>query len=316
MLTIRNGNADDYPAIVAIINAATPERATSVQKMQQDDAARPEACAFGFLCGERAGEMIGFARYAQYADLYQPGKFWIQTSVLPQHEGHGYGRALFKALRATLAPLQPRVLRASVREDRKGAMIWAYKQGFREVSKRYSMTLNVAAFDCSSYDALIAAIEAQGIRLCAVADIKADPKWVEKLYRLFCELDAQVPIDDTVSMMSRRTFRAQVIEAPYFLAEGSYVACDGNEYIGLSLFFKAREGVLDIDLTGTEYAYRRQGIATALKVKGIAYAQQHDYHTINTTNDAVNTGIITINKRMGFLQQPAIVQFARDLTRE
>lgn len=312
-ITIRTGTNEDYAAVVALRNRTTPELAISVEKWQADDAARPAHCVFGLLCAERDGELVGYARYAQYADLYQPGKFFVNVCVAPEAQRDGLATRLLQALEAALEPLNPQILRATVREDRKGAMIWAMREGFKEISSRYTSELKVKDFDCRAYDSLIEQLAAAGIELRPVSDLRADPRHIPKLHDLFTRVDADVPMADTTTALSRDQFIKQVLEAPYFNADGSFVAVDVREYIGLNFVFKMREGVLDIDLTGTERGYRRRGIATALKVKGIEYAQKAGFHTICTTNDATNAAIISINDRMGFVRRPALVQFVKTL---
>lgn len=58
-------------------------------------------------------------------------------------------------------------------------------------------------------------------------------------------------------------------------------------------------------------AYRRQGVALALKLRGIAYAKQHAYTTLRTSVDATNTASLALNERLGFVKQPAWIIFTK-----
>jgi mycothiol synthase len=62
--------------------------------------------------------------------------------------------------------------------------------------------------------------------------------------------------------------------------------------------------------------FRRKGIALGLKVRGIAFAQQHGYETIITRGNPANAPITALNTRLGFVQQPAVIHFRRAWTRD
>lgn len=57
------------------------------------------------------------------------------------------------------------------------------------------------------------------------------------------------------------------------------------------------------NLTAVKRAYRRQGIALALKLRAIVYAQEHGKPYIKTWNDSPNEGMIALNERLGFVRQ-------------
>jgi predicted GNAT superfamily acetyltransferase len=84
----------------------------------------------------------------------------------------------------------------------------------------------------------------------------------------------------------------------------------------MTLIFAQPNGALGIDLSGVHPAYRRRGIGTALKAQSMILARQRGYHTMRTTNDPVNTGILAINDRLGFKRLPAQVLLALRLGEE
>ncbi len=54
------------------------------------------------------------------------------------------------------------------------------------------------------------------------------------------------------------------------------MAVDGDEYVGMSNLWDDRASdALYTGLTGVKRSHRRRGIATALKVRAIAYARAH-----------------------------------------
>ena len=68
------------------------------------------------------------------------------------------------------------------------------------------------------------------------------------------------------------------------------------------------------NVTGVLPAYRGRGIAMALKLATIAYAQARGSTEIRTWNEVQNTGMLVINDRLGFVRQPAWITFEKSLT--
>jgi hypothetical protein len=54
-------------------------------------------------------------------------------------------------------------------------------------------------------------------------------------------------------------------------------------------------------------------VATLLKLRGIRYAQEHGNRPLYTVNDAVNTAMLSLNKKLGFLRIGADLRFVKVL---
>jgi len=81
-----------------------------------------------------------------------------------------------------------------------------------------------------------------------------------------------------------------------------FIAKRGDEYVGVSdvSLFEAMPGGLTQGFTGVKREYRRRGLATALKLHGIVYAQTHGYKIIQTFNKPQQTAIRALNEKLGF----------------
>lgn len=64
--------------------------------------------------------------------------------------------------------------------------------------------------------------------------------------------------------------------------------------------FEAMPGGLTQGFTGVKRGYRRRGLATALKLHGIVYAQSHGYQIIQTFNRPQQKAIRALNEKLGF----------------
>jgi RimJ/RimL family protein N-acetyltransferase len=95
------------------------------------------------------------------------------------------------------------------------------------------------------------------------------------------------------------------LERNTYFASGVRLAMDANEHlIGFSwLMFDAETDLADNWGTGIRREFRRQGLAWALKLACIRWALERGAKRILTGNNEVNTGMRTINQRLGFKRQ-------------
>lgn len=82
------------------------------------------------------------------------------------------------------------------------------------------------------------------------------------------------------------------------------------------LFHRASDDHLDTGLTGVRRAWRRKGIALALKLRAIAYARSVGAPVIRTENATTNQAMLAINEALGFAKQPAWITFVKKITDE
>jgi len=177
-------------------------------------------------------------------------------------------------------------------------------QGFEELSRVLDLRLDVATVPVSSYAPLRQRIEDQGISISTFADeYVRDPLCVEKLYELTTLLRQDDPARGPIVPPAYNAREALMwLKMPYVLPEAYFIAKHGDEYVGVSdvSLFEAVPGGLTQGFTGVKREYRRQGLATVLKVSCIAYAQAHGYRIIQTFNKAEQSAIRTLNHKLGF----------------
>jgi len=75
----------------------------------------------------------------------------------------------------------------------------------------------------------------------------------------------------------------------------------------------AEPGIIYQGLTGVLREYRGRGIAMALKLQTVRYARDHGYREIRTWSDARNRPMLRIKEAMGFVKQPASINFESPL---
>jgi GNAT superfamily N-acetyltransferase len=86
------------------------------------------------------------------------------------------------------------------------------------------------------------------------------------------------------------------------------VAVDQGDgaYVGMTslIYNQVDPAIANTDLTGVVRGYRRQGIATALKVHAISAAKAQGVRRIDTMNNETNP-MLELNVRLGFKPGPA-----------
>src|SRR6185369_4496627 len=130
-----------------------------------------------------------------------------------------------------------------------------------------------------------------------------DPRCVEKLYELTTLLSQDDPARGPFVPPAYNPREALMwMEMKYVLPEAYFIAKRGDEYVGVSdvSLFEAMPGGLTQGLTGVKRDYRRRGLATALTLHGIAYAQSHGYQLMQTFIKPQQAAIRALNEKLGF----------------
>ena len=177
-------------------------------------------------------------------------------------------------------------------------------RGFAEVSRVLDLRLNVAAADLSSVAPRQKRFEDQGISISTFAEERVrDPRCVEKLHELTTLLSQDDPARGPIAPPAYNAREALLwLEMPYVLPDAYFIAKHGDDYVGVSdvSLFEAVPGGLTQGFSGVKREYRRQGLATLLKLSGIAYAQSHGYTIVQTFNKPEQRAIRTLNEKLGF----------------
>jgi len=310
-MMIRSGTRADYANIVSVSNLAMPEYNLTIDQLHGWDQTLDPKCKLGYFIAEIDKQVVGYASYIQWIDVYHPQIFWITVQVHPNYQQQGIGTDLYNALSSTLAPYNPIAFKASIYDGHQGAQIATEKLGFQEYSRRIESLCDLSTFDATQYEPLIDKLRAEGVRFVPVSQLIDDNDAVIEIYNLQWSLELDVPLDETLTQPSMKQWRKSVIDRDMFMGDGSFVAMQGDEYAGLIEIFKYGDGYLYIEFTGTRPKFRRRGIATAMKVLGMQWGKDNSFQSIGTTNDAANTDMISINQKLGYIAKSARLQIEK-----
>lgn len=319
MFTIRPFDYTDqsYTAIVALQNRIWPDQPETVAWWKHRDSIRNPDYFYQAFLVEGDGELVAYAHVMDTPWSYRPGKYAIGVTVHPDYERRGIATMVYDHLMALLAtrPLPPTLLIAHLREDKTQAIRFLNKRGFQQVMRSPISLLDLATFDASRFAHIPPKVQAAGIRIVPMTELaQFDPDHREKIYELDWQCTLDEPLPDAPTKPSFADYTKFFFDAPSFIPEACFIAVDGHEYVGMSNLMRnlAQPTEINTGFTAVLRTHRRRGIATALKLRALAYAQQQGYQAIKTGNEE-NNPMLGINLVLGFVPQPAWLDFQKVL---
>ena len=300
----------DYPAWVAGANLCYPDYPWSVEEARHDDAKWDHDRFFKRrIVAEEDGRMVGAVELYHRPSRFHPDRYGFDLWVLPDRRRRGHGGALHDAAVAILHERNALAATAGVKETMTDGVEFTRKRGWVEIKRDWESRLVVADFDFDKFAGAGERVTAQGIRISTFADeLASDPDAAHKAYELTDHCRRDVPAMDQPTDVTFEEWKKDWTDAPSFLADAFFVAIDGRgRWLGMSNLQRSIEDPSFIwqGLTGVRREARGKGLATALKVMTVRYAQRLGVDHIKTWNDQRNQPMLAINVAMGFARQPA-----------
>jgi mycothiol synthase len=307
----------DYPGYAEVYNAVYPEYPETEGELRYQDNVREKRLKWARFVAVEDGHIVGVGGYGQSAGMYHPRKFYLDICVHPDKQGEGIGKRLYAQILEALAPHDPIVVRSDTRSDHERGIRFLTDRGFVEEMREQESKLDTAAFDPTPFQDEVAKVEAQGIVIRTVAELlESDPETKRKQHELHWAIAQDIPHSDTPTQVPFEEW-VKRFDHPNYLAEANFIALDGDRYVGTSVLWKTLSSdELNTGATGVIRAYRKRGIATALKVRALTYAKERGAPAVRTWNEVNNNGMLGINFRLGFVRQPAWISFGKKLSDE
>lgn len=273
--------------------------------------------------------IIGFGTVLEPYWLTAQGKYQFNYDLLPEHEAMTIqGRPVHSLIQDyVLEQLHDKdvlCLLTGMREDKDIRVAWLQEHQYYSTMRYPTSTLEVASFDFAPFAGYVERVEKSGIAFCSLAHLqKHDPDWKSKLYEIWKEIELDVPSPDPPRPVPEDEFE-KVFRHPAFSPDLWVIAVDVSDgatkapcgpYAGVTAVGAAttQPDHWNIWLTGVARAYRRRGIATAIKLTSIALAQKRRAKRFETGNEE-NNPMYDINLTLGFVPKPAWHDWERSLT--
>ena len=293
--------ATDIPARVDLYNSIYPETPMTISQSLEWERIRPPDLISQPLVTVWNQKVIGLASCSDKRNA-DSMEFFINCLVAHEARGQGIGTDLLqRSIRFARDHDAVRVL-AYLRDDDPASMRFAEAHGFSRLHHGFEVALDLAKFDASRLQELDNFRSDAGV---ALTDLETWGDTLEHRRALF-DLSNEVMWDapDEPFEASFEDF-LRWLERSTYLPSGVRLAMTADEnLVGFSwLMFNAETDQADNWGTGVRREYRRQGLAWALKLECIRWALERGAKRILTGNNEVNTGMRTINQRLGFERQ-------------
>jgi mycothiol synthase len=316
-MEIRYFLAEDYPALVAIHasqNIVYPERPGTAEVWMEADRRRSPKCKHQRWMATVDDQAVGFAAYSQFTGEYNPRMFYINVEVLPEYRRRGIGSALYETVMDGLWPQDPSILRADAFTNIPQGFDFLQKRGFYEAFRETPVQLEVSRFDCHSYADLEFKLASQGIHLRTVRELASDPDRDRKIFAMYRAADMDVPHEDLgVEEIQFEEWLSWGLDESSVLLDAYLIAVYGKEYVGIREVGRYAGDVLIGSLMGVRRDFRKRGIAQALMVRNILYAQEHGYRLLKDCTAVQNLPMQALFNRLGFTRDPEWQQMQKNI---
>jgi mycothiol synthase len=258
--------------------------------------------------------IVGSGVYAHVPWSFHPDKYTISVMVHPACQRRGIGTAITEHLLEGLRARGAARVRSWAREDYRHSLAFLARYGFQEYSRTFESRLPVAQVDTARFAGAEARARAAGVTITTLADeLARDPGCLQAVYQAHCGLEVTTPHTDPDLPVAPAYDRWLTHDArhPRVPLDAYFLAKQGDFYIGESAM-KRSESEADVlwqQLTAVHREFQGHGVATALKLRTIEYAQRHGFREIRTFNSSKNGPMLAINTKLGFIRQPAWIDF-------
>lgn len=302
MLAVREIGEKELPRLVGVHNHVLPREATTPLELL-DWRRQAEDTVWLLASNARTDAGAGIGVHGWHAE---PGVVRTLAFVLEGSRGRGLGSRLLAELERWASSHGAHTSEGTVEEDDPASTAWLARRGFGEHGRNSRLALDLRAIETPEVE------PPRGVEIVTWAE---RPELAGGMYDVALEAFPDVPGEEATVVPPFESWLANDMRGAGDRTEATFVAVAGSAVVGYAkLAFpdgRPREAVHDI--TAVARAWRRRGVAGALKRAEIAWARRHGYERLETRNEERNTPIRVLNELHGYRLEPGTITMRRPL---
>lgn len=288
--------ADDFAASTRIYNETWRHEAITVEEARAFHEWMDESEELIALVGR---EPVGSA-IAAVGGPIAPGRVFTLITVLPAKRRRGAGTALYRTVSSWARERARDRLRTRAREDDPDGLAYGLRRGFAEVGRETGLALDLHGLAPPQI------APPDGVEIASLAE---RPEAERQIYDVAVEAYPDIPGSEHYVFGDPGEWLRHHLHGPTQRPDETFVAVAGDEVIGyakLSLS-PARPTSAFHGMTAVRRAWRRRGVAGALKRAQIRWALANGLERLETTNEVRNEPMQRVNLGLGYQPTPGSI---------
>jgi mycothiol synthase len=316
-LTFRPATIVDVDVIASVCAQSATSWKPSAAELTKEIESTPKHVRAYRLLGYSGTRAVAYGVVSNDRYVQEPWRWVGGVRVIESDVRQGHGRSMLRALYDWYGPVLdglptvPAPTLFSSTDDSPSGEHFARNLGFEPVEVRYVSGMETVGRDLSRFDGLEPKLSAEGVSFTTLADVAEGPTRTQMEHALH-QLDSVVMADEPSTSVGEPldfdAWRAEFVDDRD--PAGTIIAMHGDAPIGLCIHW-FEEGEILIAVTGVTREWRSRGVATAMKVRGIRYAQGHGM-PLRAFNSAANPSVLKINESLGFIRRSTVTRWQID----
>ncbi|MGZ4394668.1 MAG: N-acetyltransferase family protein [Gaiellaceae bacterium] len=240
----------------------------------------------------------GLARTSSSPNALARGGVYAFVAVAEEFRGQGLGLRLYRAVSEWAERAGATALVLQLFESEELGLSWSARRGFVEIARDLRLALDVESTPTPAIE------PPEGVELTTLAE---HPELLRGVYELALEAEPDVPSTEAIELPPFEEWQRSEFGWALKQPEAVFVATTPREVVGAATL-DLRDGGLALHMgTSVRRAWRRRGLARALKSAQIAWAKGAGYSRLETRNDSRNTPILRLNESFGYTETQSVL---------
>ncbi|CAG7624712.1 GNAT family N-acetyltransferase [Paenibacillus allorhizosphaerae] len=295
-LYIREYEAQDFEQVLVISRTLYAQQHGSFSLVDQINGKR--MIAKYVIVVEPSGIICG---YGLLAEQFPPAvKLRLELVLRGESNRQELLHELYSRMESVMMRVAPYAVETRLFPGNQDEILFFKSKGFAENHRMVKRKLYVQQARLRDYVNAERELGQKGIFIKTFAEEQAcEPECMELMKRIVIETNPDFP-NELPPRQRQPNSNTSWLTRPDLIPEAFFIAAYQGKYIGYSYLLEGPNQALIQGNTAISKHFRNLGIATALKMKGIAYAKKHGVELIYTANRSTNGAMARVNEKLGW----------------